>query len=287
VRLARYPEPDEKVPAEELRELGGGPVPNALVTLARLGRRGALLGVVGDDAGGRLVRHELEAEGVDCSPLELRAGFATPSSVILVHGSRRAVCEHGQADLPLGPEALAGVTLPPGAPLLVDGRLPALQQAAARRARAAGGLVMLDAGRRRPGLDELLGLVDVAIVSHSFPRREGVPPARFEAFVNELRERLPRDGRRIAGVTLGAEGCLVAWEARAPVHVPALPGPVVDTTGAGDVFHGACLDELLASGDPLRAARFANAAAGLKCRGFTGRAPLPTRAEIAALAASR
>ena len=101
------PEPDTKGRARALAESGGGPVPNALVTLARLGHRCAFAGVVGDDEAGRLVAGALRRDGVEPLGLVTRKGFTTPTSVILVDGAgRRRVCEWNQADLPFFREDL-------------------------------------------------------------------------------------------------------------------------------------------------------------------------------------
>lgn len=83
-------------------------------------------------------------------------------------------------------------------------------------------------------------------------------------------------------VTLGAEGCAYL-EGDRLVHVPGLAVDVVDTTGAGDVFHGAYLFGLLQGWDGTKIAQFANAAAALNCRALGGRAALPTLAEVRAL----
>jgi ribokinase len=289
VLLEAFPAPETKTRALGFAVSGGGPVPTALVTLARLGARTALVSVVGDDPAGRRVLGELRREGVDVSACAVRTGFATPASVVLVErGGRRAVCEWGQAGLPLGVESVSAFrpALEACRCLLVDARLPDLQVEAARIVRSAGGRVVLDCGHPRPGVETLLGLSDVAILSHSYARAlrgEGFDP---EAFVADLAEALPRDGPRIAGLTLGPSGCVISWDGGEPVRVKAPEVAAVDTTGAGDVFHGAFVHALLRGEGPAAAARFACAAAALKCEGLTGRAPLPPEAAIRALAES-
>src|SRR3972149_4684089 len=93
VLLDRYPNPDEKMRARELHESGGGPAPTALVTLARLGRKTALSATVGDDAVGRFLLEGLVRENVDVSPVAVRGGFVSPTSVILVDNGRRTILE--------------------------------------------------------------------------------------------------------------------------------------------------------------------------------------------------
>lgn len=285
VRLDLFPGPDQKVAARAFAETGGGPVPTALVTLARLGRRCFLAGVVGDDDAGRLIRDALQREGVRTDALAVRPGFISPTSVILVEpDGRRRVAECGQRRIPYEEQDLAPVlaALDRCRALLVDARLPEPQIRAARRAREAGALVMLDCGHPRPGVAEILALCDIAIVSHSYARSLHGDAWDARDVLTDLWERLPSSGRRIAGLTRGDRGCLILTAKGELVDVPGVPVDIVDTTGAGDVFHGAFLHSLLAGEPASSAARFANVAAALSCRGLTGRAPLPPESEIRA-----
>jgi sulfofructose kinase len=285
VWLGHFPAPDEKLPAEAFVESGGGPVPTALVTLARLGTACSFAGLVGDDRAGRFVRDELLREGVDCRGLRLREEVETPTSVILVVGPHRTICEWKQRIVPLEPEALVAIEgdLEICRFLHVDGRMPEAQLEAARRVRSAGGRVVLDAGHPRPGVEALLPHVDYALFSHTYPTcMPGRPDPR--EFLENVLSTLAPDGPRVAGVTLGADGCALRAPDLPLLRVPGHDVEVVDSTGAGDVFHGAFLRALLDGEELEPAARFANAAAALKCRGRTGRAPIPPRAEIRRLA---
>jgi sulfofructose kinase len=125
--------------------------------------------------------------------------------------------------------------------------------------------------------------VDVAILSSTFPRHLSGAPAPG-TFLDDLVGRLADGGPCVAGLTLGPGGCLVRSADRPAIRIPGHETEVLDTTGAGDVFHGAFLAAWLEGEDLERSARLANAAAALKCRGRTGRAPLPDRAAIRALA---
>ncbi len=276
------PEPDTKGRARAFAESGGGPVPNALVTLARLGHRCHFGGVVGDDEAGRFVAEALRRDAVETPGLVTRNGFRTPTSIILVDGAgRRRVCEWNQTDLPFSPADLQPMraAIASCAALLVDARFPEAQADAARHARASGALVVLDCGHPRPGCDALLPLCDVAIFSHSYLEAMQVAPSDEGAFLDALRARLAPAGPRIAGVTLGADGCLVVSD-EGTSRVAGSPTAAVDTTGAGDVFHGAFTHALLRGDAPPAAARFANAVAAWSCRGLTGRAPLPPEEEM-------
>jgi sulfofructose kinase len=289
IHLDTFPQADHKYQAKNLYEAGGGPVATALVTLSRFGRRAAFAGVVAANAVGKFVVESLEEENVDTSGVVYRQGFASPTSVILVENGRRTIFECWQYDLPVSIEELEERQVPFDAcrALLVDVRAPEAQIEAARRVRNAGGIVVLDCGHPRRGVDEILPLTDIAILSYTYPRSlygEDYDPVEF---LKELRTRLPADGLRIAGLTLGAEGSALLTTDSSFIRIPGHRIKAVDSTGAGDVFHGAFVHAFLNGETPESAARFANAAAALKCTGMTGRSPLPPENEIWNLARDR
>ncbi len=289
VLLDQFPAPNEKFRARGFYEAGGGPVPTALVTLTRLGRRTAFCGVVGEGAAGSFIVDSLKKEGVDTSGVVSRPGFSSSTSVILVEGGRRTIVEWQQRDLPLRFEEIEalGASFADNGYLLIDARLPEAQIEAARRIRRAGGKVVLDCGHPRPGVEGILGLTDVAIFSYTYPKAlhgEGYDAATFLA---EVSDRLPDDGPQIAGLTLGSEGCALVAPGSSLIRIPGHQLEVVDSTGAGDVFHGAFVHAWIQGHSPEESARFANAAAALKCTGMTGRSPLPAEEEIWHLAHGR
>jgi ribokinase len=288
VRLDEFPRPNRKYRTRELHEIGGGPVPTALVTLSRLGRRAGFVGIVGADAAGQMIVDGLEREGVTTRHVVRREGFASPVSVILVEHGRRTILEHAQYDLPLAREEVerSGVAFEDCRALLIDARLVEVQLAAARRVRAHGGRVVLDCGHPRPGVEELLPLTDVAIFSYSYPESIHGSDYDVEAFLTATARQLPEDGPQIAGLTLGERGCAIYTPRDGLNRIPGHRVEAVDSTGAGDVFHGAFAHAMLDGDTPVAAARFANVAAALSCRGMTGRAPLPDAAEIRRLARS-
>jgi sulfofructose kinase len=272
VWVGHHPAADEKLPATDFRETGGGPVATALTTLSGWGRRCAFTGIVGDDASGRFVKDAFVAAGVNVDGLVLSGDVETPASVIIVSGEHRTICEWRQEDVPFPASELRRVesAFDNCRCLLVDGRMPEAQVEAASRVRAAGGFVMLDAGKPRPGVDALLPQTDVAILSHDYHSKLADGTTEDE-FLESLVARLAPDGLQIAGLTLGADGCVVRTARSGPMRFPAQKVRVEDTTGAGDVFHAGFAHALLDGADPADAARFANAAAAEKCRGRTGR----------------
>jgi len=139
------------------------------------------------------------------------------------------------------------------------------------QARAAGVTVSLDAGTLVNGIDKLLELSDIIIASEKFAERYtglSQPEESVKLFFDA--------NCKFAAVTLGARGC-VGFDGTELFKLPVFKVKVVDTTGAGDVFHGAYLYGHL-SGWPIeRTLRFANAAGAIMCTTQIGWAGIPTR----------
>jgi ribokinase len=149
---------------------------------------------------------------------------------------------------------------------------------AARWARRAGIPVFFDANRPREGLDVLLPLVDYLVTSATFPQA-----FTGESDLQRAAQRLLDLGPRAVVVTQGAGGC--RWFTREGAGAePGFCVKVVDSTGAGDAYHGAFVYGVLAGWDLPRVARFSNAVAALNCRKLGGRAGLPDLREALALA---
>ena len=146
---------------------------------------------------------------------------------------------------------------------------------AAEWAKAAGVTVVLDGTWHSEVLvEQLLPLVDIPIVSEAFAHG-WMPDAPPEAIVEGLYE----FGARIAAVTLGERGCVAKSEAGI-LTFPAFPVDVVDTTGAGDAFHGGFIYGVLQDWRAPEIVRFASAVASINCRQLGGRSGLPTVQEV-------
>ncbi len=270
--LDAYPEPETKVHIREERREGGGLAGTALVAAARLGAAAAYAGILGDDELSRFTVAELARAGVDCS-LVLRRSDARPyHSVILVDRSS------GSRTILASP---AGVTPPPSEMasadlisacrvLLVDHTVASFSLAAVPLARRLGVPVVADLERVTPEVLALLPLVDHLVVGERFAAQV-TGAAEPAAMVRGLL--LP--GRAAVVVTAGERGCWYAEPGGEVRHQPALRVEAVDTTGCGDVFHGAYA-AMLARGAPLaRAVAVATVAAGLKATQPGGRSGIP------------
>ncbi|MCZ6679310.1 MAG: PfkB family carbohydrate kinase [Candidatus Poribacteria bacterium] len=105
--------------------------------------------------------------------------------------------------------------------------------------------------------------------------QEWMPDTPVEAVL----QRLCEFGAKIAVVTLGERGCVAKWE-KGIFAFPAFPVNVIDTTGAGDAFHGGFIYGLLQDWPVEQTIRFASAVAALNCCNLGGRSGLPTVEEV-------
>ena len=271
VEVPRFPERNAKTELQSLRKTAGGQAATAMVTVARLGGRARYLGKFGDDDHGVISRSTLEAEGIDVSRAHTVEGTPNQFAVVLVEsptGTRTIVWRRDEA-LENQPEEIAETDIASARVLLLDGHdLPACLRAA-DLARTAGAPVVLDAERIFPQTEELLTRTDVVLAAEAFP-------AAFTGRTDPLEalETILALGPRVAGMTRGARGALLLTP-EGPLEHPGFPVEAVDTTGAGDVFHGA-FAFALARGWPLgRTLSFSNACAALNCTRLGGRDGIP------------
>ena len=259
---------------------GGGPVGTALASLARLGARTGYLGVLGDDREGCFLHDLFAQEGVDITQLRVRADVGTNVCLLLVEEAtaRRAILCHQRVrstDLTLGDVDRAYIQT--ARVLHLDGQfMPAAIQAA-RWAREAGVNVCFDGNHPRPGLDELLPLVDWLVVAEPFPAAyTGLshPEAAARALLAL--------GAEILVITHGERGCQV-WTGEGHFQAPGFAVQAVDTTGAGDAFHGGFIHGMLQGWNLRRVAAFANAVAALNCQTLGGRRGLPSLRQVETL----
>ncbi|MGC8786467.1 MAG: carbohydrate kinase family protein [Anaerolineae bacterium] len=273
--------PEFEAPTVSLTDFatsGGGPVATALVALARLGARTGFIGIVGDDEAGLQCKQAFVQDGVDCQRLRIQAGARTPICMILVQsgsGQRSILCYRGTCpEVELQPADYSYITT--ARFLHLDGNHMSAAIRAARFMHEAGGTVVLDANRPRPRLDELLPWVDVLITNAYFP---GAYTGQQD--LDHAADLLLQTGARLVVTTLGESGCKY-FTAEGRWHIPGFSVPVVDTTGAGDAFHGAFIYGLLRNWSLEHTANFANAVAAMNCTALGGRAALPRLEQVLA-----
>lgn len=273
--VAELPQHARKYRATSFESVGGGPAATAAVAIALLGGRVMLAARVGEDAAADLIVAELQSYDVDCTLVRRCAGCASSVSAVIVDANgERMIVNHLDAALPEDPDWLPAPWVTGADVVLADTRWPEGALAALFEARAAGLPGVLDADRPIPADGALLRAAShVAFSADALADFSGIAePARA----------LVEVGRDLPGwcaVTAGAEGvyALQGGELR---RFPAFVVPVVDTLGAGDVWHGAFALALAEGRDEAAAVQFASAAAALKVQRSGGRSGAPTRAEL-------
>ena len=282
--VGQYPEPDSKQQLADFVERPGGQVATAMTTCARLGWRARYVGRFGDDARGGLARLSLRQEGVDLSACEDIAAPQPVSLILVDDDGRRTVLWSRAPTLNMDAADVDPEVVTSGRVLLVDCHQTAAATRAAGAARRSGVPTMIDVEKVRPGIEELLAEIDLLITSRTFP----------EAFtgVCGIGSALAALARRfhpaLVCATLGHEGSLAIVKG-SEIHTPGFSVPIVDTTGAGDVFRGGFIAGWLAAGSRPQVEdilTYANAVAALKCRALGGRTAIPRRVEVEHLLAS-
>lgn len=275
-----YPAEDMKQEYSELVVQGGGPVATALVCLARLGRKTAIIGRVGDDRFGPVIRSELDREGVATGRLIETPGGSQVSFILVneTKSTRTIFWRRGDGRL-LGRDQVDPDLIGSSRILHLDGLFEEAALAAAEAARRSGVEVVVDMGKVRSRSLELAARVDHLIVSQVFAEQfaPGLAPAEQVLELHRL-------GPKVTVVTLGREGSL-GFDGRRLISQPAFRVRALDTTGAGDVFHGGYIEALLSGADLAGRMRFASAVAGLAVTRMGGRTGLPGLAEAEAFLA--
>jgi sulfofructose kinase len=264
-RVDEIPQPPAKERARGYALTAGGMAANAAIAVRRLGGRAAFWGRVGDDANGELLLRALREEGVETQDIRVIPGAVSPTSAVLVdkRGERVILGFRGER-LDADPAWLPLARIADARALLCDPRWPEGALRACAEAQARDIPTILDGERSETRvLLDLVPRVRHAIFSVPGLQNYGLGLRPADALRKAVREGVTQ----VAAVTRGEQG--VMWLRRGeetPHQMPAFPVAATNTTGAGDVFHGAYA-LALAEGQPLEAAlRLANAAGALRAR---------------------
>lgn len=273
--VPRIPSIDESVRMLESTKQGGGVVATAIVTLARLGVKTCFLGCVGDDDNGRFVISDLKNEGVNISKMIIVPNLRTSFSYILIDKStgKRTIAYYydslllkylAKIDMELIKEANV---------LHIDGAHEASIRAA-KIAKKAGVTVSCDTAGYAPDYHKILKFIDVFIPSIDMAQ---LLTGKMDPI--EAAKKLLRAGPSIVGVTLGDQGSICVTKDRV-IRKPAFKVNVMDTTGAGDIYHGAFIFGLLQEWPLDIVVEFSNAVSAIKCEKLGGRAGIPTLSQV-------
>ncbi|KAJ0966551.1 hypothetical protein J5N97_023468 [Dioscorea zingiberensis] len=209
--VASFPQPDDKIRSTSLKVEGGGNVGNALTSAARLGLTPRIISKVANDAQGKSLLSELEADGVDTSYMVVSEGGNSPFTYIIVDNQTKTrTCIHTPGYPPMVPNELSQSSLfssLDGAKLVYfDVRLHETAVVVAEEASRRKIPILVDAERKREGLDELLNLASYVVCSEKFPQAWTAVSSTPSALVSML-VRLPN--LKFVIVTLGEKGCIM------------------------------------------------------------------------------
>lgn len=275
--VAEMPRQAVKYQAGDYAVVGGGCAANAAVAVVRLGGRASLATRLGADATGAAIVAELEGEGVDCTYAARIAGHRSPVSAVLVDAAgERLIVNYRDPDLLSGASGLPDPAELGIAAVLADTRWPAAAADILAAARASGLPAVVDA---EPPLTMAEAVLHAA--THIAFSRDGLAEWAgtddLDGGLNAMQALAPA----FVCVTDGAGGVHYRHGA-VQGHVPAYPVDVVDTLGAGDIWHGAFALALGEGRGDVPALKFASATAALKCRAPGARDAIPSRGEVEA-----
>lgn len=272
--VEEFPSKPGKHRAKGLTETGGGNAANSATAIARLGGDAWLLSCIGDDLTGEKIVAELKKDGVHLDYLKVIPGDHSPTSAIFTDGSgERLIMNHrtstlmeNHGDLPL--DAISHVDA-----VLCDAKWISAGHAMMKAAKEAGKISVFDLEMNREHqLDVFL-----PVATHIICEMESLleftgtndPQTAFETLSRKTDARI--------AATDGPRGTMMLDVNRKLVHVPAFPVKALDTTGAGDAFHGAAALALAEGQDFHAALQFGSAVAAKKCEAYGARAGLPDR----------
>lgn len=280
--VPHFPAYGGKVPFHDEILSPGGQVASAMVACSALGLRAKYIGTVGDDERGRVQLESLRRSDINLDHVQLRPNCANQSAYIIIDQStgERTVFWSRPDCLAISPEEITEDQITCARLLHIDGHDTPAVEHAARIARAYGIPVSVDVDTIYKGFDCVLPLVDYLVASSEFPGRWTKEEDPFRALVLIQKEY----GMRVAAMTLGAHGAL-ALESGKFHYSPAFVVNCVDTTGAGDVFHGAFCYAVLEDMPMREALDFANALAALNCTAIGARGGIRGIAEARSLMA--
>ena len=268
----KYPGEDERILADEISRAGGGPAAVAAVALSRLGVKSAIVGTIGDDADGKEVLRIFAQEGVDTSGISIGT-TATAGSVIVAskeHSARAISTRQPVAQAAMNEAAKK---------LIASAQWVHVDHVGIKRldeagiSRGKGPQISFDAGYGVETFDPILVDLFVPTDRQMALRYPGI----------DLAVALENDSMKAGNTVVATQGSAGSAGFSPETGLVTAPGFRVDVTstlGAGDVFHGALVAQLI-QGHPLQEAMLrANAVAALSCRGLDGQSKIPTTTEL-------
>jgi sugar/nucleoside kinase (ribokinase family) len=274
--VPKFPTPNSKMEMLQFSKQGGGQVATAMVALSRWGVKTKYIGKVGEDELGQFSLHSIRQEGVDVSSVTIESNATNQFAMIIVNGptGERTILWNRDDRLMYREAELQKEEVCSGKILHLDGHDIHAALQCARWAKQEGIPIIIDMDKVEPLTSELIKEIDFVITSSRFPMLYTGISDQKKALLE-----LQRHTHGFLCATLGHKGSIALVNGEF-FHVEGFKVNAVDTTGAGDVFHGGFVYGLLQNWEVAEILRFANAAAALKCRDIGGRKGIPSLEEV-------
>ena len=274
--VPQFPTVNTKMEMLRFSKQGGGQVATAMVALSRWGVKTKYIGKVGEDEMGQFSLHSIQQEGVDVSSVTVEPNATNQFAMIIVEGSTgdRTILWNRDERLMYCEGELRKEEVCFGKLLHMDGHDVHAALQCARWANGEGIPTVVDLDKVEPLTSELIKEIDFIITSSRFPMLyTGISDQKKALF------ELQKHTSGFLCTTLGHEGVIALVNGEF-LHVEGFKVDTLDTTGAGDVFHGGFIYGLLQNWEVVEILRFSNAVAALKCRDLGGRKDIPTLEEV-------
>jgi sulfofructose kinase len=270
-----FPKANTKIRSKGASLQGGGSAMTALVTLAKLGMNTQACSVVGDDALGKMIISDLESHNVGSSHIQKLPKGASSLSSVLITEKTRTIVGHYALESSFNLNKVKSGFWKNVTVLHLDGHHAHAAFAAAKLVKKAGGLISVDGGHASPDIEALLPLADIMIMSETFITEQ----LKKDTVANQIKKLYHRYQPKVLIITRGDKGVWY-WENDKVKKVSAFRVKAKDTTGAGDVFHGAFLYAYLKNYSLVDAITFAQAASALKVQHVGARTGIPSYKSI-------
>ncbi len=274
--VPEFPSLNSKMKILQFSKQGGGQVATALVALSRWGIKTKYIGKIGEDEWGQFSLDSIRKEGVDISSVKIEPHATNQFAMIIVDktSGERTILWDRDERLMYREGELQREEVCSGKILHLDGHDIQAAIQCAKWAREEKILTVLDLDKVEPRTSELIKEIDFLITSSSFPKLLTGISDREKALLE-----LQKYTSGFLCATLGQEGSMALVDGEI-LYTAGFRVKALDTTGAGDVFHGGFIYGLLQNWEISEILRFANAVAALKCRGLGGREGIPTLKEV-------
>lgn len=258
-------------------ECGGGPASNAAYLLGKWGMNTSFMGIVGDDLYGQNIKKEFESVNVDTTYFEMNKGEVTTSSFILANreNGSRTIFTYRPSDMKMKD---VDINFNPDI-ILVDGQEPEISTKIINNNPNA--ISIIDAGRSRKEVIDLAKLVTYVVCSKEFA--EDVTGLKIDYnnwnSITSLYEKMEEIFKNNIVVTLESKGCLYKYNNEIKT-MPSIQVKAIDSTGAGDIFHGAFTYGIANKFDFEKVLKYANIAGAISVTRIGGRYSIPTIEEM-------